>query len=361
MRKIFAIVLSAAVIASLVFVGCVEPAALPEEEVTPPEEEEAAPPAAPEAEVIKWRTSQDDPEEYPDSQALKAVCDEVREKTNGNFDITPYFGGVLGDWSAMNEMVIRGDMEMIFDPIDSAFDPRLCISYYFPYLVRNYEEHKTFFKQGGVLFNITNEILEPLGIQTLGAWPRGISGVSLREVPPEPGNPDVQKNMKVRVMPLKQCRLTYERLGYMCTAIPYGEVYSSIQTGIVDGQMGGGYMQATLFKDVQGCYISYNDYVEPLWFTVNNDAYNELPQGYKDILVDACQRQCTTYYDIIKQDDAKFREELEDYGLTVIELTPEELDACATAIRKDVWPELEDMVGRNIIYRLYDELGIAHD
>lgn len=46
-HKILVLVLSIAVIASLVIVGCAPKAAPPEEGVPPPEEEEEAPPAAP--------------------------------------------------------------------------------------------------------------------------------------------------------------------------------------------------------------------------------------------------------------------------------------------------------------------------
>jgi len=310
---------------------------------------------------VEWRAAIDDPEGYPNSDALKAVCDEVNKNTDGKFIITPYYGAVLGDWSATNEMVMRGDLEMALAPIDSAWDPRLAISYYWPYLVKSYDEAKDFYKEGSLLYNITNNLMKPLGFQTLGAWPRGLSGVSLKDVPPEPGNPDVKKNMKIRVMPLKQCRLTYERLGYMCTAIPYGEVYSSIQTGVVDGQMGGGYMQATLFKDVQGAWVEYDDFCEHNWFLVNSEALNSLSEEYQNILLTACQRQCISHYDVIQNEDAKYEKELKDYGQTIIKLTPEEMDACATAVRKDVWPQLEDMVGRDIIYKLYDELGVPHD
>jgi hypothetical protein len=63
-------------------------------------------------------------------------------------------------------------------------------------------------------------------------------------MPPAPGDPNVPKNMKVRVMPLAACSMTYEALGYIATPIPYAEVYSGIQTGIVDGQQGGPPFQA---------------------------------------------------------------------------------------------------------------------
>ena len=310
--------------------------------------------------VIYWRMSGGDAEDTPTSIRMQRVCDLVRERTDGGLDITPYFSSVLGDWSAMNEMVMRGDVEMLADALDSAFDPRLAISYYWPYLITDYAEAKDFYKYDTTLFNITYDVMAPLGYIPLAAFPRGIAGCSFAGDPISPGDPDVAKNIKLRVMPLKQCRLTYERLGYLCSALPWGEVYSSIQTGIVDGQMVGGYFQATYFKDITDTFVGYNDYCEHLWYAVNQDAYDSLPAEYQEALLGACQEVCLSYYDEIAGDEEQFLQVLKDWDMNIVELTPAELDACATAVRKDVWPQLEDMVGRDIIYKLYDVLGVDH-
>lgn len=313
-----------------------------------------------EGKVFQWRMSGGDAEDTPISQRQKLFADLVRERTDGGLDITPYYAAVLGDWSAMNEMVMRGDVEILSDALDSAFDPRLAVSYYMPYLVTSYDEAKDFYAYGSTLFSITYDVMEPLGYLPLGALCRGISGCSFKGDPIAPGDPDVPKNIKIRVMPLKQCRLTFERLGYLTTAIPWGEAYSSIQTGICDGQMGGGYFQATYFKDITDTYVGYNDYIEHLWFAVNDDAYNSLPSDYQEVLLGAAQEVCMNYYDEVQQDELQFKEELENWDIQIIELTPAELDACATAVRKDVWPQLEDMIGRDIIHKLYDALGVAY-
>ncbi len=310
--------------------------------------------------VVKWRLGSGEAEDTPTGMRQALVADMVREKTDGKFDITVYYSSILGDWSATNEMVMRGDLEMIADALDNAFDPRLAISYYMPYLVTTDPEAKEFYSFGSVLFNITYNIMEPLGYIPLGSTARGFSGCSFKGEPIAPGDPDVAKNYKIRVMPLKQCRLVFERLGYLTTAIPWGEVYSSIQTGICDGQMGGGYFQATYFKDLTTTYVAYNDYCEQNWYAVNVDAYHALPQEYQDILLDVCQEVSSMSYDKVQEEELQFRQELIDWDHTIVDLTQSELDACALAVRQDVWPQLEDMVGRDIIHQLYDALGVPY-
>lgn len=291
---------------------------------------------------------------------LEDFCDEVSEGTDGRVDITPYYSSVIGSWEIMTEMLIRNDIQVVFDAVNSTYDPRLAVAYYMPFLVKDYDEYWQLYGPGGLIRDLYSEIAEPLGIVQFGAAPRGMGGITTTEVPPSPGDPDVTKNMKIRIMGLKECRLTYERLGYMTTAISYSEVYSALQTGIVEGQMGGGAFQATLFKDVQGCYIQYNDYCESYWFSMNKESYDSLTPEDQKVIRDAAERQCLTQFNYVREMDEKCLQELRDFGLEVILLSPEEIEACAAAIREDVWPELELMIGTVIMYKIYDELGIEH-
>jgi len=317
-----------------------------------------APAPAPAPTPVKWRISNCGTPEMPVSFGMAEFSDKVRDRTDGRVDITPYPGGVLGSWDMTNEMVMRGDIEMILDALDDSFDPRLGIAYYMPYLLTGYDEAAKLWPVGGFVFEVMNEIAKPLGYQPLGAFACGISGMTIKDRPPSPGDPDVPKNMKIRVMPLTACRLTYERLGYMTAAIPFGETYTSIQTGIVDGQMGGGPPQANAFRDVQGYYIHYQDYIEPNWFMVNSEAYNALTPADQKILLDVAQEVQKLQLAEAAAMDERYMQEFRDYGGEVILLTSKELAACAAAVREDVWPELVPLFGKDILGKLCDAVGI---
>jgi len=308
--------------------------------------------------VYKWRTSVDTPEDDPLSIAMKKVCDTVREKSGGRLDITPYFNGVLGDYIVMNELVMRGDMEMAWLGLDTSYDPRLAITFYWPYIYSSYQEHKELYKKGGFLYNLANDIVNPMGMKILGVFAQEIMGASFTKVPPEPGNPDVKKQMKIRVMPIQECDTTYKRLGYMPTAVPYAEIYTALQTNLVDGQMGGGLQQAIYFADVTSCYVAYNESINSSDVAVNNKAYNSLPQDLQKILDDAVQEACMARYETVVADDLANEKILKDKGFTIIKLTPEEMSATVNAVRKDVWPALESKVGKAIVEQLYKGLGM---
>ena len=285
--------------------------------------------------------------------------DLVEEKTEGRVVVTGYADGLLGGWDAIQEMVIRGDVEMMFEALDDAFDPRIAIGYYIPYVFIDYEASQRLWAPGGYVYEtLNNRIMIPLGYRALGAWGAGIGGITTSEVPPSPFDPDVPKNMKVRVMALTACQLTAEALGYMAVGMPFADVYTSIQTGIVDGQQGGGTMQAWIFKDIQSVYLHYKDYIEPIWMVIGNESWDLLDQIDQQAITDAAQQVQNEQGGKVEAMDEKYMQMLRDYGWTVLVPTDAEWENMQAVVFAEVWPKLTPVIGTNIIDGLYDALGI---
>jgi len=350
-KKVLLVSLALLLALGLVASSCAKPAPAPG----------VAPTAAPEGTKYQyqWRNSSNYPSDSEGAQAMFRFGDLITERTKGRVTVTSYADGVLGGWDAIQEMVIRGDVEMMFEALDDAFDPRIAVGYYIPYVFIDYEAAQRLWAPGGYVFEtLNNRIMNPLGYRALGAWCAGIGGTTTRDVPPDPWNPDVAKDMKIRVMALTACQLTAESLGYMVVGMPFAEVYTSIQTGIVDGQQGGGTMQAYIFKDIQSCYLHYKDYIEPIWYVVNNDAWASLTEEDQKILTDTAQEMQNEQAAYAQTMDEKYMQMLRDYGWTVLEPTDAEWKHMQEVIFAEVWPELTPIIGTAIINDLYDALGI---
>jgi len=291
-------------------------------------------------------------------KACKSLADKVRERTDGRVDITVYGDALLGTWAETNESVIKGDLEMMGEALDDSWDPRISIGYYMPFIYIDYDAQRELCKPGGLVYNLLNSVSAGINYRVLGYFSAGIGGVSLNRIPDSPFDPNVSKGIKTRVMALTACRLTYERLGYMVAAIPFGEVYTAIQTGIVDGQQGGGPMQAWMFKDVNNVWLHYKDYIEPIWWSVNEDAWQSLHPIDQEILVGAAQEEQNIQVDYVAEMDEKYMQMLRDYGWTVLIPTDAEWENIAAAVREDVWPELVPLIGKDLIYQLCDHLGV---
>jgi TRAP-type C4-dicarboxylate transport system substrate-binding protein len=309
------------------------------------------------AKNYKWRLVQVMPVDSDQHRRAVAFADEVKEKTDGRITIQVHSGGVLCDWVECHERVMRGDFELAMQPLAPTYDPRLNIGYYMPYLFTNTEEAKAAYKRGGWVFNMVYDLLLDQDIKGLALFPMGWAGMTTRKVPD--GWREMKPNgMKIRVMPLKACELTYERLGYIPSTIPYNEAFSAIQTGVADGEMGGPPFQGYQFRDIQGVWIQYNDYLEPWWFFMNLKLFNGLSKADQTILVEAAERQVQGRWDYFLQEDEEYRQKLKEFGLEVLVPTDEQLKAFAKAIREDVWPKMEPLMGKALVDRCRKEVGM---
>ncbi len=315
-----------------------------------------APAAEPE---YKWRLAQVHPVDSDYDIRAKEFARKVSERTNGRIQIDVFSGGVLGDWTETFEMLMRGSLEMSMAQANANFDPKLNLAYYFPYLVKDIEEAKKVYGKDGWAYRIVQDLWAAHNIKALAVIPLGMAGVSLKSKPPSYADPEVHNNMKVRVMPIKPCEMTYEAMGYIATPIPYAEAYSAIQTGIADGQMGGPPFQAWQFKDVNKVWIQYNDFFEPWWIAINMDLWNKLSKEDQEILQTAALEESNIQWERAAAEDEKYRQKLKDeYGWEIVILTPEELDKIASHVRKVVWPKLEPLLGKELMDRIYQESGI---
>ena len=305
----------------------------------------------------KWRMPQTMP--VGDDHDLRALAfaKEVKAKTDGRIDITVYSGGVLCDWVECYELIMRGDIEIALSSFPDTFDPRMVITYYMPYLFTSTEEAKAAFKTDGWYYKMVDKLLLQNGVKGLALWPQGWAGMTARDEPK--GWQEMKPNgMKLRVMPLKACELTWQRLGFIPVTIPYSDAFSAISRGVADGQSGGPPYQGFQFREVQKVWLQYNDYLEPWWFYINLDLWDSLTEQDQKILIDAAERQCQGRWDYFLKEAADFSQKMVDYGLKVIQPTDAQLKSFADAVRKDVWPKLEPLMGKSLVDECRKNVGI---
>ncbi|GAH68665.1 unnamed protein product, partial [marine sediment metagenome] len=164
--------------------------------------------------------------------------------------------------------------------------------------------------------------------------------------------------VKMRTMPIKACEWTWETLGFICSSLSYSDIYTGIERGIVDAQCGGPPEQGWHFREVQGCWIQYNDYLEPIWFFMNLDVWNSLAEQDQKVLVEAAEMQALARWDDFLADGERYRQRMADEGITIIMPTEEELGKFATVVRTDVWPKLEELMGKTLVDYCRSQVGM---
>jgi len=143
------------------------------------------------------------------------------------------------------------------------------------------------------------------------------------------------------------------------TPVPWAEVYTARQTGVVDGQIGGTpELEVENFKDITKMWIQYNDHFEPTWLFINRDRYDSLSEEDQKVLLDVAQDMSNARFKEMKAADERYLQELRDAGAEVVVLSDEELANFAKVARSEVWPEIEDEVGEEVMTKLKTELGL---
>lgn len=275
----------------------------------------------------------------------KAFADKVREGTEGRINITIYPNSQLGDYQVVQERIGLGSVDMAIQPISTTVDKQMQLLN-MPYLVKNWDELRKNYSTGTPFMDWAGERFQKQGIKLLGTWPSYFGGTALTKEPPSPGDPSVPKNIKVRVIPQKSFELLATSQGYQATPLPLAETFTALQTGIVDGAFGAGAEgYYSNFRDVLKYYVPSNTHVEQWYVIINEDLWNSLSDADRKVIQDAAKEMETNRMLRAPEETAEYEKKLNDYGVKVLAITPEEQEKLASATRAVVFPEIRKAIG----------------
>ena len=167
----------------------------------------------------------------PMDRALHMMREHVEAATGGKVTIEIFPNMQLGGEVEMIKQVLTGSLD-ITSPSNAPltnFVPALKI-FDMPFLFRD-EAHMIAVLRGPVLQDIA-EIVATSGIRLLGVY--NVGGRHIMSNKPVRTMDDL-KGLKIRTMQSKYHMAAFNAFGANATPISYAELYSSLQTGVVDG------------------------------------------------------------------------------------------------------------------------------
>lgn len=174
------------------------------------------------------------PMDHPAMAHTKIATDRIRQETNGRMEITMYPNSQLGGDTAMISQTISGAIQMYNLPVD-LLAPRnpACgitgVGFAFP----SYKE--VWPAMDGDLGNMLRNIAEGMGLYCLDkSWDHGFRQITTRNKPIV--TPEDLHGFKIRLPVAPFLVALFRHLGASPTTLNFNEVYSALQTGIVDGQ-----------------------------------------------------------------------------------------------------------------------------
>jgi TRAP-type transport system periplasmic protein len=174
------------------------------------------------------------PMEHPAMAHNQIAADKIRQETNGRLDIVLYANSQLGGDTAMISQTISGAIQMYELPID-LLAPRnpVCgitgTGFAFP----DYDH--VWKAMDGELGEMLRGAAEKIGFYCLDkGYDHGFRQITTRTKPIS--GPDDLHGFKIRLPVAPALIALFRHLGASPTALNFSEVYSALQTGIVDGQ-----------------------------------------------------------------------------------------------------------------------------
>ena len=181
---------------------------------------------------IVLRYAENQVKDYPTTQAAQKFADLVKEKTNGRITVEVYDSGQLGDEKSVIEQIQFGGIDMSrvsLTPL-SEFSRNL-MALQLPYLYRD-ADHMWKVLDGDIGKDLLKST-EDSGIVGLSWYDAGARNFydTQHEIK---GLADM-KGLKIRVQESSMMMDMVKALGANPTPMAYGEVYSALQTNVIDG------------------------------------------------------------------------------------------------------------------------------
>ena len=181
---------------------------------------------------IVLRYAENQVKDYPTTQAAQKFADLVKEKTNGRITVEVYDSGQLGDEKSVIEQIQFGGIDMSrvsLTPL-SEFSRNL-MALQLPYLYRD-ADHMWKVLDGDIGKDLLKST-EDSGIVGLSWYDAGARNFydTQHEIK---GLADM-KGLKIRVPESSRMMDMVKALGANPTPMAYGEVYSALQTNVIDG------------------------------------------------------------------------------------------------------------------------------
>lgn len=332
-NKVVMLVLSVAIIASLVLFGCAP-------KVAPPPEEGAPPAAPPEEEVIHWKVSSAYPEAMPQhSMLMVGVCEGVTEMSNGRLVLEPFTGGAIVPATKETDAVDKGVLDACFNcpyynldkwPSSAIFSNMVC--------GMGPEAARIWYDEGGG-WELINKMGEGYNLYVLHAVFTQAPEVWCHSTKPIRSMDDI-KGLKIRAA--GDGGEVLGRMGASVVAMPPGEIFEAMQRGVLDAfEMGNAPVNWMMGVQEAAKYLYFSETRNPhdtIVFTVNKDSWEKLSPDLQELVEAVARSEISKFYSWMVAEDIAGREKFSGYGC-VLSHVPEDVERAMVEEAKKYYNE----------------------
>lgn len=241
-------------------------------------------------------------------KASQMFADNVAKRTNGEIQIKVFPSDQLGKQKQLVSQAQLGQTDMVLtsDAVISSFVPIFGVLN-LPFIFKDID-HVSNAMDGDVGVILAKEAGKK-GLEVLGYWENGFRHITNNKRPIN--TPDDLKGIKLRTPESKLVIDSFKALGASPTPMSFGDIYSALQLGTVDGQENPiAHLLAQKWYEVQK-YLSltgHQHYVEPL--LMSKVKFEQLTPEQQKILKEEAQKIAIEIRKMATQDEAEMLKEV---------------------------------------------------
>ena len=268
-----------------------------------------------------------------DSMVAKKFAELVSEGSGGRVTVAVFPNDQLAGGNSTKgiEMIAVGgvDLAAYATSVMSVLDEQMSIAT-IPWSFDDYQEARTVIDETGGDYYA--KVLEKKGITYLGSFHNGFRQLSnsKREV----HTPEDVQGLKIRVPGSEVYMDFFRALKADPISMSWSEVFTAIQQGAIDGQENGvSITDSAKMYEIQDYMTLWNYTYENDLFVANTEIWNSLEPKTQELLRTKAKEACDWGRDQVEQEEAEIVQKFRDGGMTVTELTADELETFKKAVQ----------------------------
>lgn len=294
-----------------------------------------------EAKTVTLKLATQHPVEHMGHKSAERIKARIEKETEGRVQIKIFPANQLGDASQLYEEVIRGSIDVAHITVPDQFDARLGIGF-LPYIARDYDQVRKVLAKGAFIDTEMAKMHDQLGAKFFSYYGEGFIGVGTVKPLEASNKAGTEKGIMIRVPGLDVFKFGGEELGFRTTSLPYADTYSALQTGVVDGWLGGPPNLNYLgFRDVIKNFYQYNVNFEATQYVMNKKTFEALAPADRAVVEQAFTDEGQQSFLMAESEDQMYRKKMQEEGINVVTFSTQELEEMANYVRENAWKRLE--------------------
>lgn len=280
---------------------------------------------------------------HPWLDAAEYFKEEVENRTDGNVTISIHHSGSLGDDETTIDEMRLGTIDFVIGGTQNAasFVPHLQI-FGLAYLFEDMDHFERAIDENSPLFEYFEQefVDKNLDVKLLALSGGGTRYLSNNKK--EIKNPDDLKGLKLRLPGSPIENDIWSALGALPSSLSWNEVYSGIQTGVVEGFEStlSGYTGSKLYEVAP--YVSLTEHLYmATHFTMSDLTFNKLPEEYQEIVDEVAKEAAKLGTEKGIEFDEELFKELEEREVTITEVERDKFVEILEPLHDDLAAQLD--------------------